>query len=95
MITINSKCMSFTASNTGGEYTHKLTVNEMPSHKHGTPLNEYYASITNTNTGFGASKVSNPMIGTQSGFGTSNVGGDQSHNNIQPYIVVYFWRRTA
>ena len=90
-----STSMTFTASNTGGEYTHKLTVNEMPSHKHGTPLNEYYASITNTNTGFGASKVSNPMIGTQSGFGTSNVGGDQSHNNIQPYIVVYFWRRTA
>ena len=90
-----STSMTFTTSNTGGEYTHKLTVNEMPSHKHGTPLNEYYASITNTNTGFGASKVSNPMIGTQSGFGTSNVGGDQSHNNIQPYIVVYFWRRTA
>ncbi len=25
---------------------------------------------------------------------TSDEGGSQSHNNIQPYIVVYFWRRT-
>lgn len=22
-------------------------------------------------------------------------GGDAYHNNLQPYIVVYFWRRTA
>ena len=22
-------------------------------------------------------------------------GGSQSHNNIQPYITVYMWRRTA
>lgn len=21
-------------------------------------------------------------------------GGNQSHNNIQPYFIVYFWRRT-
>lgn len=26
--------MSFTALNTGGSYQHKLSVNEMPSHKH-------------------------------------------------------------
>lgn len=67
----------------------------MPNHRHGAPRPEYYASITNTNTGYGALKTSNPVIGIQSGFGTSNIGGDQSHNNVQPYIVVYFWRRTA
>ena len=26
--------MSFTANSTGGEYKHKLTIDEMPSHKH-------------------------------------------------------------
>lgn len=90
-----STSMTFTTESTGGEYKHKLTVDEMPNHNHGTPRPEYYASITNTNTGYGALKTSNPVIGIQSGFGTSNIGGDQSHNNVQPYIVVYFWRRTA
>lgn len=26
---------------------------------------------------------------------TQNRGGDGYHNNLQPYITVYFWRRTA
>lgn len=31
-----------------------------------------------------------------SGFTYSNIsGGDLSHNNIQPYITTYFWRRTS
>lgn len=28
-------------------------------------------------------------------FTTNNTGGNQAHNNIQPYITVYIWRRTA
>ena len=26
---------------------------------------------------------------------TSSVGGSQTHNNIQPYIVTYIWKRTS
>ena len=25
----------------------------------------------------------------------SSTGGGAAHNNLQPYIVVYMWRRTA
>lgn len=28
-------------------------------------------------------------------FASSSKGGSQSHNNIQPYITVYMWKRTA
>jgi len=26
---------------------------------------------------------------------TSSTGGGQAHNNLQPYITVYMWKRTA
>jgi microcystin-dependent protein len=26
---------------------------------------------------------------------TGSAGGDQAHNNMQPYIVTYMWKRTA
>lgn len=35
-------------------------------------------------------KASNSWTGS-----TSSVGGSQSHNNIQPYITVYMWKRTG
>ena len=89
---ITSKCMSFTAESSGGEYKHKLTVTEMPSHGH-----KLYARGGQT------AQTSSPFVdnkpitqGSNSyGFNVSSTGGDQSHNNIQPYIVIYFWRRTA
>ena len=84
-----STSMSFTANNTGGEYKHKLTVDEMPSHNH-----QYYSPVVQ--------KVVASSSGSTYGnynkqyfLGTDYVGGDGYHNNVQPYITVYFWRRTA
>lgn len=39
----------------------------------------------------------NPLMSKQSweGYTTTNTGGGNSHNNLQPYITVYMWRRTA
>lgn len=85
----------------GGEKKHKLTVAEMPSHDHpitgdvtsNSPL--YMQNIASSFYSNGS-----PTLG-----GTSNTwqwsksivaqGGDQAHNNMQPYITVYMWRRIS
>ena len=77
-----------TVEETGGEKTHKLTIAEMPAHRH--PMaradggSTYQYSYKN-NTGHPTSGVAY----------TESAGGDSAHNNLQPYIVVYFWKRTA
>lgn len=40
-----------------------------------------------------ANQSSNP--GINSGYTTDNTGGGGAHNNLQPYIVVRMWKRTA
>lgn len=86
----------------GGEKTHKLTVNEMPSHNH------QYEDITGNrslNGQFGRSGyyesesymgVTNSVIAyADADFRMTYVGGSESHNNLQPYITCYVWIRTA
>lgn len=83
MIITNSQCMSFTSSATGGEYSHKLTLEELP--------NAIWQSSTDQTGGI---KISFNH-GTEFGASTLAKNFDKPHNNIQPYIVVYFWKRTA
>ena len=72
-----------TLGNTLGEKTHTLTVNEMPSHSH---------SIEMSSDGVGY-KVERVPFGNNTVWGNSGqpikpTGGGQSHNNIQPSIVL-------
>ena len=94
--------MSFTANNTYGEYKHKLTVNEMPSHTHKPHF--YTLIIANgANTGSLVTSGNNNNNGNTNFFGndtdknryTDSTGGSASHNNIQPSICVYLWRRKS
>ena len=73
---------------TGGEKTHVLTINEMPIHNH-----NIHVGWGDTGLGAGYARVdaNNP----ENRWGVDNSGGGQAHNNLQPYITDYFWRRTA
>ncbi len=83
--------------NTGGEKTHTLTTDEMPSHYHGvnTCYNIVGSNTTNAkiaSAGAGAYWNNNPNNSERS---IQNAGGGQAHNNMPPYITAALWRRTA
>ena len=85
----------YVAGTTGGEATHTLTVEEMPSHNHSASLNLKY--LNNSATASTSSHVtgwSNHWEGWVSN-GSANTGEGQAHNNMPPYLVVYIWKRTA
>lgn len=78
-----------TIGETGGEKTHVLTSSEMPKHAHSIDL---FASGGPSNPNMATGVTNGYYINSQS---TSETGGDQAHNNLQPYKVVYMWLRTA
>ena len=78
-----------TVEKTGGEKTHKLTIGEMPNHTHGFRL-AYGANDPAQGFNYG-----NTVAGIFSGDYISANGGDGYHNNLQPYITCYMWKRTA
>ena len=79
-----------TVEKTGGEKTHKLTISEMPSHQHGIRL-EWDDTV-----GWGPiNATSGANANINDGHKTAAVGGSQAHNNLQPYITCYMWKRTA
>lgn len=79
---------------TGGEYTHKLTVAEMPSHKHQIKTNN-----DDWNNSANGGKYGTTHDGANSWYNTNwyteNSGGNGAHNNLEPYITVFFWKRIA
>ncbi len=77
-----------TVEETGGAKTHTLTVSEIPSHPHA--INNF--PVWSSNAGLGGSGYAIDGTETRS---TEYYGGGGAHNNLQPYIVVYFWKRTA
>lgn len=79
-----------TAGSVGGEETHTMTVDEMPSHTHGLPAKSERVSGTSWNGTIGtaeATEPSQPIVGY--------TGGGQPFNIMPPYRAVYVWKRIA
>jgi hypothetical protein len=72
----------------GGEATHTLTTEEIPSHNH---------TVYNTNGSGDTLTTMTVSAGGNKGYGwnimTSNSGGGKAHNNMPPYLVVNMWKR--
>ena len=97
-----------TAGETYGQWVHKLTTGEMPSHSHyhsgsntgkiiglytsGSSTRSRYSSGTSGGYAFQDDNQSNLVWG---GNTTGNTGNDEYHNNMPPVIGVYMWKRTA
>ena len=77
-----------TVEETGGAKTHTLTISEMPAHTH-----SYDRQVTSTD----ALSIHDIVrtTGGNSSSTTGSTGGGTAHNNLQPYITVYMWKRTA
>ena len=95
-----------TVGKTGGAKTHQLTTGQLPQHgftqvihgqesgtdiasmavQGGTLLGGSIARYGNHPTHTGASSRQNPG---------ARWGSNQAHNNMQPYITVYMWRRVS
>ena len=75
-----------TLGETGGEKTHTLTVNEMPSHTHKV---RYVGNYANGIAG-GQPGTSRDATPGYNELILAKEGGSQAHNNLQPYIVINY-----
>lgn len=84
---------SYSNGSTGGEATHTLTINEMPSHNHSLPW------ATQSQFGFSYARIISSSLNNVTEQLTNdsmyNAGGNQPHNNMPPYLAVYVWKRIA
>lgn len=98
---------TYTAGQKYGERMHKLTVDELAAHKHAQNINgngsdswkgTYGSWVTNgagagTESGY-TTTVSNWMTNKRR-VQTDSTGSGAAHNNIQPVLATYAWRRQA
>lgn len=78
-----------TVDQTGGEATHTLTIEEMPSHSH-----DIVDVGLDWNTGNHSYVVRYEQVQEKSrSLQVSNTGGGQAHNNLPPYRTAHIFKR--
>ncbi len=106
LVGVGNSDQDFNPGQTGGESNHTLTEAEMPNHSHDYLMD--IAGDFGKKMGFSLPNTDTSTITSLSGFapttsfasgtryGTFNIqssGGNQMHNNLQPYITVYMYQR--
>ena len=97
LLTITSKGMSFTSLSTGGVYKRSLNSTHIPAHSH---LMGIYQTKDEA-SGYGltnATPFQNRVLVVCTDnrqWQTSVTGQGLAFDISQPYIAVYFWRRTS
>lgn len=103
--TADGRCLigansTYPLGSTGGEETHYITIDELPSHDHN--LADWAMSWKMTGTkgevNLGVAATSEAWTNNRGYFKSQTskaTGGGQPHNNMQPYLAVNIWERTA
>lgn len=83
-----------TIEKVGGEKTHTLSISELPIHHHDVQMTNDANELPTSNysrlaPGHGTTRTTGIDVQVRP------QGGDQPHNNLQPYFVSYIWKRTA
>lgn len=104
----NNGDSDWTIAETGGSETHTLTTAEMPVHSHGvTDLGHAHTVPSNVDNLGGSPGIlevaSDPATtyriansastGSVTGITINNAGSGDAHNNVQPSIAIYVWKR--
>lgn len=80
-----------TAEKTGGEKTHTLVVSELPQHTHANYAKRTNITINNSGNTHVTCHSSNS--GATVGNNIGSTGEGVAHNNLQPYITCFIWKR--
>lgn len=82
-----------TVEKTGGEKQHTLIIAEMPEHNHTIPCTP--TANDGSEPTYQAAQVNAEATGNHNSIVAVSSGGGSPHNNLQPYITCYMWKRTA
>jgi hypothetical protein len=98
----------YAKGSTGGEATHILTEQEMPSHAHdcveggshhhsveGREQNTHFIGTPGSNAFVAGTGPRNTSEGGSHSHTIQSAGGGEAHNNMPPYLAVNMYRRTA
>ena len=87
----------FNVGENDGEYTHKLTLAEIPSHTH--PLDNalsYHAANSGVEQEYsGVDPLDYSNLITNTGATGGTVGGTTAHNNVPPSVALYIYERIS